>query len=384
MSAADAPAAGGTLLITGGGGYVGGQIVRAALEAGHGVRATVRTAGAAARLAAQLGPLGRPGQLRTSLVPDMTDASGYAGAFAAEAGDGDGDGEASDGGGVVAVIHAASPFVLAPDDVVRDLLDPAVRGATAILDAVRRFGRGRVRRVVATSSITAVLDLTKGLRPGYTYTEKDWNPVTWDEAVAGDGKTAYSASKTLAERAMWAWMAEHGGEAGAGFALTTLCPPWVFGPYAHALRGTGAWLSESVRLLDGMLDASAVPAFDFGGCVDGRDLGAAHVAAATTAPRAAVAGRRFLVGYTYSHQRALDLARAELPALAARLPAGTPGRWDDAYAVDGSEAARVLGVAYRPLADTIRDSFVQLLQARELEAADRAKAEAEAEAETRA
>ncbi|KAL7622405.1 hypothetical protein AAE478_007910 [Parahypoxylon ruwenzoriense] len=344
----------GTVLVTGGSGYVGGQIIREALEAGYNVRITARSQPSAEQTVARYPAYAS--RLSTVVVPDITDASAYASAFA--------------DGSVVGVIHAASPFVLAPEDNVRDLLEPAVRGATSILDAAHRFGGGKVARVVSTSSFAAIVDLPKGKRPGYTYSESDWNPVTWDEAAAADGVTAYCASKALAERAMWKWF-EDRRQAGekVGFALSTICPPWVFGPYAHELASTRRGLSESVQLLDGIIDSGPedeVPAFDFGGYADSREVAAAHVAA-LTAPEAA--GRRFLVGQPFRYQAAVDAARELVPRLAARLPRGKPGEWEEAYGVDGGEAARVLGVTYGTLARTVGDTYVQLLRAREMEKA---------------
>ncbi|KAI1777173.1 NAD(P)-binding protein [Hypoxylon cercidicola] len=338
----------GTILVTGGGGYVGGQIIREALEAGFHVRVTARSASSADRSLARFPS--HAAQLSAVVVPDMTVTGSYEGAFA--------------DGAVTGIIHAASPFVLAPADNVRDLLEPAVRGATSILEAALRYGRGRVARVVATSSFAAVVDLDKGTRPGYTYDEKDWNPTGWDEAARADGVAAYCASKALAERAMWDWAAAHGGEAGCP-SLATICPPWVFGPYVDAPRSTKG-LSESVKLLDGMIDSDAVPGFDFGGYADVREVAAAHVRALAT-PEAA--GKRFVVGQDFRYQAAVDIARETLPELRGRLPAGTPGAWEDAYHIDGSRAARVLGLRYGTLRDTITDTYVQLLRAREIEAA---------------
>ncbi|KAI2633146.1 NAD(P)-binding protein [Hypomontagnella submonticulosa] len=340
-----APQTKGTVLVTGGGGFVGGQIIREALESGFSVRVTARTASSAARTVARYPAYAA--FLSTAVIPDMTVAESYAEAFA--------------DGSIVGIVHSASPFVLAPEDNVRDLLDPAVRGATSILEAAHRYGGGKVKRVVATSSFASVVDVAKGKRPGYTYSEKDWNPATWEEAAAADGVSAYCASKKLAERAMWDWMAAHADD--ASFALTTVCPPWVFGPYAVPPTSTEG-LSESVLLLDGVIDAPAVPPFDFGGYADSREVAFAHVRA-LEAPGAA--GRRFVVGQDFRYQRAVDVARERLPAIAGRLPRGNVGEWEDAYHIDGSEVTRVLGLKYGTLEDTVLQTYSQLIKARELE-----------------
>jgi len=60
--------------------------------------------------------------------------------------------------------------------VAKDLLEPAIKGTTGILDSVKRLAP-TVKRVVVTSSFAAVADPSKGHRPGYVYTDKDWNPV---------------------------------------------------------------------------------------------------------------------------------------------------------------------------------------------------------------
>ncbi|KAI2628448.1 NAD(P)-binding protein [Hypoxylon sp. NC1633] len=339
----------GTILITGGSGFVGGQIIREALESGYSVRITARNTSSAERTVSRFPA--HAAQLSTALIPDMTVPESYEAAFA--------------DGAITGVVHAASPFVLAPEDNVRDLLNPAVRGAVSILDAALRYGRGRVTRVVATSSFASVVDIDQGKRPGYVYSEQDWNPATWDEAVGmTDGSAAYCASKKLAERAMWDWMAAHADDTAMTFGLATICPPWIFGPYAHSLESTKG-LSESLGLLNGIIDADALPPFDFGGYADVREVAAAHVRALQV-PEAA--GKRFLVGQGFRYQAAVDFAREEVPALAARLPVGRTGEWEDAYAVDGSLATRVLGLRYGSLRDTVRDTYVMLLKARELEA----------------
>ena len=43
---------------------------------------------------------------------------------------------------------------------------------------------------------------SKGTRPGYVYSEKDWNPITEEEAIQNPSN-GYRASKTFAEKAAW-------------------------------------------------------------------------------------------------------------------------------------------------------------------------------------
>ncbi len=76
------------------------------------------------------------------------------------------------------------------EDNERDLLLPAIRGTTEVLESVTKYAP-QVKRVVITSSFAAIMDLSQGLRPDYTYSEKDWNPISYEEAKAGDSPTAY-------------------------------------------------------------------------------------------------------------------------------------------------------------------------------------------------
>ncbi|KAI2780445.1 NAD(P)-binding protein [Daldinia loculata] len=337
----------GTILVTGAGGYVGGQIVREALESGYNVRITARTESSAARTISHYPSYAA--SLSSTIVPDMTVLESYAAAFA--------------DGSIEGIIHSASPLNLNPQDNVRDLLDPATKGATTILEAALKYGGGKVRRIVSTSSFAAVVDPEKGTRPGHTYDEKDWNPVTWDLAVKAQKVIAYASSKALAERAMWAWMDAHPD---ASFALATICPPWVFGPYAHELSNT-ATISESVVLLNNIIDSPCIPPFDFGGYADSREVAAAHIRALEV-PEAA--GQRFLVGQDFRYQAAVDAAREALPEARERLPVGKVGDWspEEAYRVDGSKATRVLGLKYGTLKDTVVETYKELFRARALEA----------------
>ncbi|KAI8965329.1 NAD(P)-binding protein [Daldinia sp. FL1419] len=343
----------GTILITGAGGYVGGQIVKEALETGYRVRITARTESSAARTISHNPSYAS--SISSTIVEDMTVLESYAPAFA--------------NGDIVGIIHAASPLNFNPTDNVRDLLEPATKGATTILEAAVKYGGGKVRRVVFTSSLAAVVDPNKGTRPGYSYDEKDWNPVTWDEAAKAKQMLAYVSSKALAERAMWAWMEAHPD---AGFSLATICPPWVWGPYAHELTSTKG-ISESVELLNRIIDSDSIPDFDFAGYADSREVAFAHIRALSV-PEAA--GQRFVVGQDFRYQATVDAAREALPEARERLPVGKPGDWspEDAWTVDGSKATRVLGLKYGTLKDTVVETFAMLFKARALEAAAAGKA----------
>ena len=328
-----------TILITGANGYIGQHIVAHALSQGHNVRATARSESSLAKLRATFPQ--HAAQLSTALVTDMTSPASYASALDKT---------------ITAIIHTASPLVLDPKDLKADVLDPAINGSVAILEAAVRYAPN-ASRLVVTSSLAAVADPSAGLRPGYAYTSADWNPMTYEQAAASSPVPAYVASKALAERAMWDWVAAHKPP----FTLTALNPSWVYGP----VIGTPnlASLNTSLAVLwSGLVDAQAVPPTDFPGFIDVRDLAAAHVNALS---RPAAAGQRLLASTRSSYQTVADIVRDEFPELRGRVPEGRPGfgLTEDTYSVDGETAARVLGIEYTPLRTTVKDTFAQLLAA---------------------
>lgn len=341
-----------TLLVTGANGFVAGHIIKVALEKGYKVKGAVRTNSSAAQLKATFPAF--PSQLSTTIVPDITNVESFKDAF---------------GQDVTGVIHTASPFVFDIKDTRRDLLDPAINGAVTVLEATARYGAS-VRRVVTTASFASQLDLLAGKRPGYVYTEQDWNPMTYDEAAAAEPTAAYCASKALAERSQWDWMAAAANSAPPpGFDLVALCPAWVFGPHvAPPSRGLSG-LNQSSAALWRMVDRDGLPPMDFMGFVDVRDNALAHVAAFET-PEAG--GERFILGHHFDYQSVADAVREGIPELRDRIPAGSPGAgWEEletggVYSIDTSKAQRVLGVNYTPFSVSMKDSFLELLEAEKM------------------
>jgi len=135
--------------------------------------------------------------------------------------------------GVDFVVHTAAPFTIAFKDNQKDMLLPSIRGTENIIAAAK--SESSVKHLVITSSIAAVLDLLQGPRPGYTYTEKDWNPssrcsfesesarisdftLAYEQAAAsGIPPFVYCASKSLAEKIVW-------NDKERKFSVTTICP----------------------------------------------------------------------------------------------------------------------------------------------------------------
>lgn len=327
-----------TLLITGSNGYIGTHIVGLALHRGYRARACVRSTAAMSKLQSAF-PNGHQ-NLSFVVVPDATKAEGYRGAM----------------DGTTAIIHTASPFNFTTEDVEKDLLQPAIQGSLAILEAAQQYGP-LVRRVINISSFGAIVDIGQGLRPGYRYTENDWNPMSYEEASAsGDGPAAYCASKTLAEQAMWSWMDAKQSE--VSFTLSSINPPWTFGPYFADPDLDN--LSQSIQALWSLLGAGSVPPTDFAGFVDVRDVAIAALLSATSNTSA---GHRFLLGGHFDWQTAVDIIRQRFPEVRNRIPKGRPGsgRAEPVYTLDGGKAKDMLGLEYTALDVTLGDTVSQLL-----------------------
>jgi nucleoside-diphosphate-sugar epimerase len=93
-----------------------------------------------------------------------------------------------------------------------------------MLKAIKKNAPG-VKRVVITSSFASIINANKGNSwIEHTYSEKDWNPITAEEAVQNPSN-GYRASKTFAERAAWEFVEKEK----PNFTLSTMCPPLVIG-----------------------------------------------------------------------------------------------------------------------------------------------------------
>jgi nucleoside-diphosphate-sugar epimerase len=245
------------------------------------------------------------------------------------------------------------------EDNVRDLLDPAIKGTTSVLTSIQAHNP-TVKRVVITSSFASILDVNAGARPGYVYSEKDWNPVTYEEAAKKetDGGVAYCASKTFAEKAAYEFVEKNK----PNFTVSSICPPMVYGPSFHGsvtdLKHLNTSSADIYRLMNG--SEKTVPETSFFAFVDVRDVGEAHLKAYESAE--AAGQRYFTVAGGYTYQQVCDIIRKDFPELRSRVPEGNPGeKYPGVYGVDNSKA-KALGVTFRDLQTCIHDQVAEFLE----------------------
>lgn len=243
----------GTILVTGGSGFIAGYLIRQLVADGWRVNATLRS-------------LGREGEVRRLLAVDEGAVRFFAADLSADAGWS----EAATGCSHVA--HVASPFPLGPPRHEDELIIPARDGALRVLRAARAAG---ARRFVMTSSVAAI---AYGHRErGQTrFTESDWTDSANPDA------DPYARSKTIAERAARDWVAAEGG----GIEYASINPSLVLGPVWSGDYATSVLAIE--KLMNGSLPG--LPDIGFG-VVDVRDIADLHVRALTAD---GMAGERFI------------------------------------------------------------------------------------------
>lgn len=338
-------------MVTGATGYVAGHIVKRLLEEGATVHAAVRDPSDEEKLK-HLTAIAEnsPGEIRF-FRSDLLKKGSY--------------GEAMEGCSVV--FHTASPYKLRVKDPQVELVEPALLGTSNVLEEANR--RESVKRVVLTSSCVAIYgnndDLLKV--PNGIFTEEVWN------SSSSLTSSPYSYSKALAEKRAWEIANEQ-----SRWKLVALNPAMVLGPQINPHAD-----SESFRIVKSIGDGTmriGAPHLEFG-VVDVRDLADAHLAAAYT-PEAE--GRYILSASVSSlfemaqilqkrFGKSYSFPKWELPkwlvSLVAPLLDSSIKRDFIAHNVgfpfraDNSKGIRELGIAYRPLEETLNEMFQQMVDA---------------------
>ncbi|WP_420616193.1 NAD-dependent epimerase/dehydratase family protein [Candidatus Palauibacter sp.] len=338
----------GPVLVTGANGYVASWLVKRLLELGIDVHGTVRDP----RDPARTGHLrtiarGRPGTL-SLFRADLLDPDGFDRAMA----------------GCPLVFHTASPLIVRDvDDPLRDLIEPATRGTRHVLEAAGRTGA--VQRVVLTSSIVAIYGDAADLEQieAGRFDESHWN------TTSHEGHQPYSYSKTLSERLAWK-MAEEQNR----WDLVVVNPGLVLGPGLS--RRTNAEGVLIMRDLGNGAHRVGAAELEFA-IVDVRDVAEGHLQAGLVRE---AEGRYILVSETRSLIEIAGILRDRfgdrfplprrtvpppmsisyaplrgIPRAVAKRNVGYPLRFENA------RARTILGVAFRPVEETITSHFQQLL-----------------------
>jgi dihydroflavonol-4-reductase len=333
------------ILVTGGSGFIAKHIVLQLLNEGFEVRASVRSMDRSAEImAAMVLHAKNTDSLDTRLTfceLDLNSDAGWDDALQ----------------NCQALMHTASPFPMEQPEDEQVLIKPAVEGTLRALKAAQKAG---VERIILTSSIVSIYN--KRLAAGRNrYDETDWSETNSPMA------TAYSKSKTQAEKAAWNYVREH-----PELKLTSICPSLVLGP---PLDGKiGASLGVIARLMNGK--DPMVPNLGMA-LVDVRDIAQMHVRALQ---RPESAGNRFIGSERFMWMRNIALVlKAEYPDR--KIPLRVAPDWlmrimgmfdktikgilptlGREILLDNSAAAEILGIEFIEARQAIRTSASSLIR----------------------
>lgn len=330
--------------VTGASGFIATHLVGMLLERGYRVRGTVRDA--SSDRYGFLRALPAAAERLELVTADLLEPASFDAAVA----------------GCEVVHHTASPYALTVEDPQRDLVDPALLGTEGVLEACARAG---VKRVVLTSSMAAVTDEPES---GKVLTEADWNEKSSLQ------RNPYYYSKTLAERAAWAFVEERS----PSFDLVVINPFLVVGPaHTKSLNPSNGVLRDLLTgVYPGLLNISW-------GVVDVRDVATSHVLAQET-PGAQ--GRYLCAREVVTMREMVELLRAEgfsdysLPKLGLdctvgdyviRLASYFQPKGVGTYlrthigrtlAFDNAKIESELAMEFRPLGETVRETVADLVR----------------------
>ncbi|GAA4163077.1 aldehyde reductase [Chryseobacterium ginsenosidimutans] len=279
----------GTVLVTGGSGFIASYCIIALLNNGYKVRATLRSL------------------KKSELVKQMLKKGGIRSFDNLSFAEADLENESSWQKAVEGcqyVIHVASPTPYTNATTEDDFVIPAKNGVLFVLRAAKKAG---VKRVVLTSAFGAVGFGTVKKTP---YTEEDWT-------VLNDTVFPYQKSKTISEKAAWDFIKNEG----EGMEFSVVNPTGVLGPvlsddFSHSIQNIKQMLNGEMRFCPKLIS----------GYVDVRDVADLHFKAMTM-PQAN--GERFIAvaGNGFSLIDIANVLRKNLGENALKVPTKELPSW---------------------------------------------------------
>ena len=338
------------ILVTGATGYVAGWLVKRLLEEGMTVHAAVRDPQKEEKVHHLNGIAKNSNGTIKYFKSDLLNEGSYAEAMQ----------------GCELVFHTASPFTSEYDDPQKELIEPAVKGTANVLNQANKTDS--VKRIVLTSSCAAIYTDAIEVKdtPNGKLTEEMWN------TTASLDYQPYSYSKTLAEKKAWEI-----NKSQQKWDLVTINPSLVMGPPLNPNATTSESFSLLKQLGDGTFKMGA-PKLGVG-LVDVRDVAEAHYQAGFTPS----ANGRYI---TSAHNtNFVEFGEALEPKYGDSYPVPTRAlpKWlllligpyvnknlsrkfirnnvNIEWRADNSKIKNDLNINFRPMQETMEDSFQVLI-----------------------
>ncbi|KAG7797783.1 hypothetical protein KL929_002626 [Ogataea haglerorum] len=330
-----------SVLVTGANGFIASHIVDILLDSGYTVIGTARSESKFEPLFGEFKKKYPNANLSYEVVTDIT----AEGAF---------DDLLKKHPEIKYVLHTASPFSFGHDKSFEEIyFKPAIEGTKNVLKSVKKYAP-QVTNVVVTSSHAAIMRITSEY---FKYTNRDWNPIKLEECK--NEFEAYCASKTYAERTAWEFV----NHEKPNFKLTTVCPPYVFGPQVFDSAVTKT-LNTSNELINNIVktpptdELVSQPA---GLGIDVRDVAKFHQLAFEK--ESAVGTRLFIAAGHFTGQTILNILNKHFPE--EKLAVGAPDK-DNATELSGYSIENVIesvgGYEFISLEKSIVDTASQYLK----------------------
>lgn len=255
-------------------------------------------------------------------------------------------------------LHTASPATFEVTDIEKDLLQPAIKGTKAALQAVHKYGPN-IKRVVVTSSYVSMASLTMDSEVGRVIDESSWSDITKEMALSNPF-LGYFGSKLFAEKAAWEFVKEEKPH----FTLSTVNPVFIFGPQptddfnTDKMNVSVEIVNAIVKLLGPTADVRPLNT----SAVDVRDVAKAHLVGFEK--EEAKNQRLFLVSGSFTQQDVLDVLHSKFPKQSENVPVGKPGSQEEEYklraTLDNEKTKKILGFPLIPVKQSIFDTVEQI------------------------
>lgn len=341
-----------SVFVSGGTGFIAQHLIKLLLSKGYKVVASVRSREKGERLVANFNSL--------NFSFEVVEAIETEGAF---------DEPLKRHPEVTAFFHTASPVIFETDDVLRDLILPAVNGTKNILDSLKKHAY-QVKKLVVTSSRAAIAGHEQYSNPNYVIDERTYNNASWEDSLV-NGLSGYHGSKTFAEKAVWDFKRDEY----PNFLVSMIMPTFTIGPQAFDAEVSPILnvTAESINQLLSLKPTDKIPEY-VDSIIDVRDIAKAHVSALELEE---ADGKRLLIAnQRFSYQLIIDILRKEFPDLT-DLPMGKPiENFEEEIVnkvakVDDKKTREILGFDYIPLKQSLIDQVDQIIRVRESQKSSR-------------